>query len=334
MAILGSIFCTVFAVLTVGCEQKAERAEHRTQVIFGTGLTADDEMYALSRSVMRSVEKYKPQFEIVLGENPGGTTEVIKNIDRYHFCGISLDEAAQAHYGFYAWQGKGQPQLRLLSVMGILPVAFLAAVDTGIDSVSDLEGKPYGNGCREDRGGFKTAKLLEALNIRPQWNRDSLNVQVELYKRGALAGFIICGAGRAFLLECGESRPFRLFGISEPEFSKAGSRYRGSGLTYPRAIIRAGSLPAQDKEIVTFGLLTGYFSRKDLPAEIASGVLKAVWEDVWEVSASYQPLKQDIIGFPKLTFDYGPLPLHQGAVTFYRDMKLRVPERLLPPEMR
>ena len=320
-------------ISAVGCKQES-KIEKQTKINFGTGLAANDGMNALSRSVMRAVKKYRPEFDVVFVENTGGTAEVIKDIERYDFCGISLDEAAQAYYGFFPWNGKPHPQLRLLWVMGILPVSFLVATDTGIKSISELKGKAYGNGGREDMADFKATKLLEALNIKPRWSRDSLKAQVDLYKHGRLAGFIQYSPDELLLSECNERRPFTVLEITESELAKAGQRYKGSGLTYPRTVIKAGAYPGQEKNIVTFGLLTGYYARQDLASEAAYSLIKAVWQDVWDVSASYRPMKQDIIGFPKLTLEHGPFPLHRGAVKFYRELGLNVSDRLLPPEMR
>jgi len=327
------LLLSIITLPTVGCKQETKVGK-KTRINFGTGLAANDEINALSRSVMRAVKKYRPEFDVVFVENTGGTAEVIKNIERYDLCGISLDEAAQAYYGFFAWKGNTHPQLRLLWVMGILPVAFIVATDTGVKSISELEGKPYGTRGKEDMADFKATKLLEVLNIKPRWNRDSLTAQVDLYKRGRLAGFIKYGASESLLLELNERRPFTVLEISESELTKAGKRYKGSGLTYPQAMIRAGTYPGQERNIVTFGLLMGYYARKDLPAEVAYSLIKAVWQDVWDVSASYGPLKQDIIGFPKFTLEYGPFPLHTGAVRFYRELKLEIPDKLIPPEMR
>jgi len=327
------LFLSTVTFLTLSCKQEA-KVEKQTKIHFGTGLASHDEMNAVSRSVMRAVKKYWPELDVFFVENTGGTAEVIKNIERYDLCGISLDEAAQAYYGFFAWKEKAHPRLRLLWVIGILPVAFIVATDTGIKSISELEGKPYGNGGKEDMADFKATKLLEALNIRPRWIRDSLTAQVDLYKRGRLAGFIKYGASGPPLLELSERRPFTVLGISESELTKAGQRYKGSGLTYPLALIRVGSYPKQEKNIVTFGLVMGYYAKQGLPSEVAYTLIKAVWQDVWDVSASYEPLKLDIIGFPKLTLEYGPFPLHRGAVKFYRELGLEVPDRLLPPEMR
>lgn len=333
VSITGLILSAV-TLVAVSCEQEAKKMGKQTKITFGTGLAADNEMDAMSRAVVQAVEKYALQFHVVSVDNPGGTAEVLQQIDRYDLCGISLDEAAQAYYGFFAWKGKTHPQLRLLWVMGILPVAFLVATDTDITSIAELEGKPYGNCGKEDMADFKTSNLLEVLNIKPRWNHESLTAQFDLYTRGSLAGFIRYGASEPLLSECSLHRPFIVLEISESELTKAGQRYKGRGLTYPPAIIRAGAYPGQEKNILTFGLVMGYFTGQTLPSEVAYSLIKAVWQSVWDVSFSYGPLKLDIIGFPRLTLEYGPFPLHRGAVKFYRELGLEVPDRLLPPEIR
>jgi len=40
------------------------------------------------------------------------------------------------------------------------------------------------------------------------------------------------------------------------------------------------------------------------------------------------------LGFPKLTLETAITPLHAGAVQFYRELGLNVPDRLVPPEMK
>jgi TRAP transporter TAXI family solute receptor len=329
---IGLLLSTV-TVQVVGCKREA-KVEKQTKIRFGTGLADDDKMNALSMAVMRSVEERMPQFDVVAVENLGGTAEVIRNVERYELCGISLDEAALAYYGFFAWKGEAHPQLRLLWVMGILPVAFLVAADTGIKSISQLQGEPYGNCGGEDMAGLKATKLLEALNIKPRWNRGALEAQGDLYNHDRLSGFIEYGVSEPHLSDRSKRRPFIILEISESELNKASRRYRGIGLTYPPALIRAGVYPGQENNVVTFGLVMGYYARQNLPSEVAYGIIKAVWQDVWDVSVSYGPLKQDIIGFPKLTLEYAPFPLHEGAVRFYRELGLEVPGRLLPPEMR
>ncbi len=38
--------------------------------------------------------------------------------------------------------------------------------------------------------------------------------------------------------------------------------------------------------------------------------------------------------FPKLSIDYCDVPLHPGVIKFYRELGLKIPEKLIPPEMK
>ncbi len=315
------------------CKGKVE-VEEKREVSLGTGVASTDELNTLSRAVVRAIKNSAPQFNITSHENPNGTSEVLKNVARYDLCGLSLDEAAHAYYGFFQWEGRPHPQLRLLFIMGILPITFIVAADSGIESIYDLKGKPFGSGSMKNEAEFKVMKLLETLNITPKWNRDPWTTQVDLYKEGELVGFLHCGAVEPILLQCAEHRPFAILELPETELSRVRQRYAGTGLTYHPCMVRSGTYPHQSEHIKTFGLMLGYFTRQDVPAEVGYWAVKAAWAEVWNLSASYGPLKFEVIRFPKLTLEYGPFPLHQGAVKVYEEIGLKVPDRLLPPEIR
>ena len=322
--------------LTMGltaCKDEVEEKQKR-DVSFGTGVTAADELSTLSRAIARAIKNSAPHFKMTSHENPGGTAEVLRDLTRYDICGSSLDEAAQAYCGFFQWKGQPHPQLRLLSIMGILPISFIVAADSDIKSIHDLKGRPLGSGNIKSIASFKVMKLLKALNITPQWNRDPWTTQIDLYQKKALVGFLHHGAVDPLLLQCSQHRSFNILELPESELSKVNQFYRGTGLTYPPCSVREGTYPDQSESIKTFGLMLGYFTRHDVPAEVGYWMVKAAWAEVWNLSASYEPLKLDVIRFPKLTLKYGPFPLHSGAVRFYKEIRLEVPDRLLPPEMR
>jgi len=315
------------------CKDKVE-VEEKREVSFGTGIASTDELSALSRAVVRAIKNSAPQFNITPHENPKRTAEVLKDVARYDLCGLSLDEAAQAYYGFFKWEREPHPQLRLLFIMGTLPITFIVGSDSGIKSIYDLNGKPFGCGSMKNETEFKVMKLLETLNITPKWNHDPWTTQDDLYKAGKLVGFLHCGAVDSILLQCAEHRPFTILELPESDLSKVSRRYAGTGLTYHPCMVRGGTYPNQSEHIKTFGLMLGYFTRRDVPAEVGYWVVKAAWAEVWNLSVSYEPLKFDVMRFPKLTLEYGPFPLHPGAVKVYEEMGLKVPEGLLPPELR
>lgn len=324
-------FIVGIIALSMGCrgEQKVEK-----EISFGTGVVADAELNALSRGVVRAISKRVPEFRISSRENPGGTTEAIQNINRYDFCGLSLDRAAQAYYGFYEWEGHARPQLRLLWVIGRLPISFIAATDAGIDSIYELDGKAVGSSEPGSMTELKAVSLFKVLGIKPNWHRGSWEVQLDLYRKGKLVGLVKEGAPDTTLVECAERRPFTVLDISETDLARANKHYSGTGLIFPMCLLRPGVYPGQGKMLTTCGLMLGYFTRADVPAEVPYKLVGAVYAELWDLSKCYKPMSLDIIGFPKLTMEQGPFPLHPGAIKLYRGMKLEPPGHLIPPELR
>lgn len=331
------MFAGVVIIPSMGCrgeEKVAEEAKEAREISFGTGVVADAELNALTRGVVRAISNQMPEFHISAHENPGGTNEAIRDMNRYDFCGVSLDKAAQAYYGFYEWEGRARPQLRLLWVMGRLPISFIAAADTDIDSIYELDGKAVGSGDPGSMTEFKAMRLLTALGIEPNWHQDDWEAQLDLYRKGKLVGLVKEGAPDPTLVECAKERPFTVLDISETDLDKANQHCFGTGLIFPACLLRPDVYPGQEEMVTTCGLMFGYFTRADVPSEVAYKLVGAAYAELWDLSRCYDPLSLDIIGFPKLTMEQGPFPLHPGAIKLYRGMKLEPPSHLIPPELR
>ena len=324
-----AILLAVVSLTSIDCRGGVE-VEEKEEIALGTGVVADAPLDALNRGLVHAIGKQESGFRIIPHQNPGGTAEAVRNIDLYDFCGLSLDEAAQAYYGFYEWEEQSHPQLRLLWVMGILPITFIAAADTGIESIYELDGKPVGSGEPESMTQFKAMKLLETLGIKPDWHRGSWEAQLDLYRKGELAGLVKEGAPDPTLAECAKERPFTVLDISETDLIQANQYYSGTGLIFPACIIRPNVYPGQGEMVTTCGLVFGHFAHKDVSAELIYKLGKVAWEEVWDISLCYEPIRLDIIGFPMLTLEQGPFPLHPGAIKLYQGMGLEVPSHLVP----
>jgi len=323
------------SVTQFGCKGKEEEVpEEEITLTLGTGVSADAKLNALHRAIVRAARKHWPRLEIVSVENPGGTAEVIENIESYELCGISIDEAAQAYYGFHRWQ-QPHPALRLVWIVGNIRLALVVANDTGIKSLSELEGEPFGCGEPGSMTELKTKKLFEVLGITPDWSEASWSTQIELYRQGELVGLVAeSNPPDSRLLECAQQRPFTILTLSESELNKATQFYTGTGLTYSPCLLQANTYPGQEEMVTTYGLMVGYFTGKDIGTETIYELSVDVWGEVWAISEAYEPLKLDIIGFPKLTLEQGPFPLHPGMVKFYKAVALTVPTHLVPPELK
>lgn len=319
---------------SMGCGGEGKVEEKAREISFGTGVAADAELTALSRGVVRAINNQVPEFHITAHENPGGTNEAIQDINRYDFCGVSLDQAAHAYYGFYEWEGHARPQLRLLWVIGMLPISFIVAADSDIDSIYELDGKAVGGGEPGSMAELKATRLLKVLGIEPDWHQGSWEAQLDLYRKGELVGLVKEGCPDPTLVECAEERPFTVLDISETDLDRATRHFSGTGLVFPACLLRPDVYPGQGEMVTTCGLMFGYFTRADVSDEVAYELVGAAYAELWDLSKCYEPMSFDIIGFPKLTMEESPFPLHPGAINLFRGMKLKPPSHLIPPELR
>jgi len=110
--------------------------------------------------------------------------------------------------------------------------------------------------------------------------------------------------------------------------------WSNSSIIFPACLIRPNVYPEQEEMVTTCGLMFGYFTRADVPFEVAHKLVGAAYAELWDLSKCYEPMSLDVIGFPKLTMEQSPFPLHPGAVKLYEEMGLEVPSHLVPPELR
>jgi len=91
--------------------------------------------------------------------------------------------------------------------------------------------------------------------------------------------------------------------------------------------IGSGVYTSLDKTYTTVGLYIFAIGRDDLPDELVYQLVKAVFENqprlVKAHSAASDTLPQNVV---KNTF----LPFHPGAVRYYREIGISIPEALLP----
>ena len=90
--------------------------------------------------------------------------------------------------------------------------------------------------------------------------------------------------------------------------------------------IAAGTYRTQDKDYITFGVYNFAIGRADLPDDLVYQLVKAVFENQPRLlkahSAAIETLPQNV---DKDTF----LPFHPGAVRYYREIGISIPDALV-----
>ena len=98
---------------------------------------------------------------------------------------------------------------------------------------------------------------------------------------------------------------------------------------YSPAIIPAGTYKHEPEDVDTIVLWTFAVADKDIPEEIAYQIVKAVYENTESFAMAHSAGKN----MKPEDVQNAAIPLHPGAVRYYREIGLDIADKLLPPEM-
>lgn len=90
-----------------------------------------------------------------------------------------------------------------------------------------------------------------------------------------------------------------------------------------------GTYPNQENLIRTVGSPNVLVTRVDIPEDVVYEITKVIWENL-ETLQEIHSATNDMR--PEIAIQGLGAPLHLGALRYYREVGLPVPERLLPPE--
>ena len=279
-----------------------------------------------------------PDLDVTVIESPGGVNENQKRInagdtDFGWGCICSVWHNIE---GTLMWQGNKREDLRMLAIVIEVPVTWFVRADSGVTSLYELEGKPYGTGVPGSVTTIKTRALLESLGINPRFFEAPLGANAQAVRDGRIAGFSKTGAPDSLILDIAATIPIRILSLSDEDFAKARANYpvEFSG----RGLIPAGSYPGQDKDLLTYSDQYGWTTSSKLPEEVGYKIVKTWYENRSDLGKMYAPANNPITGqldFPKMTVEAlkgSPIKLHAGAVKFFKEIGLSIPNHLIPPE--
>lgn len=136
----------------------------------------------------------------------------------------------------------------------------------------------------------------------------------------------VMGVPTSYVLELETSLPVRLMTINKESVMKvcAAKPY------YSYGIIPGGVYKNEPNDLDTIVSWTFAIAHKNVPEEIAYQMVKAVFEHHDDFVAAHSSAKT----MEAKSVVNAAIPLHPGAVRYYREAGIDIPEKLLPPEMK
>ncbi|MCB2190832.1 MAG: TAXI family TRAP transporter solute-binding subunit [Deltaproteobacteria bacterium] len=316
------IICTALALgLALALPAAAEK-----RISIGTAGTAGA-LYPMGVAMAETVNRHVPGFK-ASAEASSASLENIRNLAQGNVdWAISQNEVA-----FLAYNGQGKYKGRAVSSLQSLFGTLLSwaqiftSADSPINSVKDFKGKRIGVGAPGSGGERAAQKILSYYgltykDIKPEFMSNA--EMVAALKDGTLDAFIITHPLKsAALLDLTTSYKVKMVPVADAGFYKK----------YPffnKVDVPAGTYRNVDKPVPTpTSRVVMYTSTKaGLSADEVYALLKGLWANTGEWTGThpavkkYTTLKDAVKGLQ--------VPLHPGAVKFYKEKGLDVPAKLI-----
>lgn len=281
--------------------------------------------------------KLQPKMKIGMSAiNSAGSGENIKLL-RENEAQFAL---LQGLYGYYAWNGKGpiaqdgpQKELRSVSMLWQNVEHFVILSDkakTGtIDDMALLKGERLSLGKKNSGTIGSNTVLLENLGLNVEKDFELIHVgygpSADALQNGQIAGMGIpagvpASAVTRALAAMGDK--VTLLTFTEEQAKKADG---GFGLWTPY-LIPAGAYPGLDKDAMTIAQPNFLAVRADIDEEAVYQITKTIYENLPFLNAIHKATTA--ISTDKALAGL-PMPLHPGAMRYYKEIGLAIPENLV-----
>jgi len=260
-------------------------------------------------------------------QSGGGPATNVQLIQRGEMdFGLTTGWVAGDGYKGKGWaEGKKYDEMRT-----IFPLYFstlhIYTLDKTIKDIQDLEGKHVSVGLGGSTSDAAGRALLETLGIKPRLISSlAPGAQSNGLKDGTIdACFAVTGVPGPFMLDLESSHKVGFIKLSQEDFDKVFKAFP----FWSQGVIKVGEYKGikEDLPVINFWNLT--IADKDLSDDLIYKIVKATFENRQALITinprSTSTIPENII--------YSTIPIHPGALKYYKEVGIEIPDELIPPE--
>jgi TRAP transporter TAXI family solute receptor len=323
----GIVTVAMVAVALLGAGRPA--TAQKKNLAMGSTQTSSSH-YAYFVGAAKAINLLVPDLNVTVVET-GATVDNIRRMQKGQLdLGlVTADQVYLAWKGQDTWKDAPFEGIRQLLCYSVSANYVVVREETGIKSLAELTGKKFTPGIRGSSVEKQTEAVFGLLGIKPDWQRMGTADTVDAMKDKRIVGYAKSGSGfshDASTMDIATQIPLRTLPFGEDDMKKV----RAARPFVPWIRVPAGAVKDMG-EFWTTASLAFVGATKAMPPDMAYRIVKAVWE-----GQEHQP--QGVMGAayrnPKATIEHAISPLHAGAVRYYREIGLKVPDELVPPEGR
>jgi TRAP transporter TAXI family solute receptor len=206
---------------------------------------------------------------------------------------------------------------------------FAVAKDANIKSLKDLDGKKWNPGPAGGGSTFVTMQIMDMFGIKPVYHQATLTDAGEAYSDRQIVGFTYRGTGgdpTSAMVEANAARPVYFVSLTEEEIAKIHARWPNLN----KYVVRAKLYPGQNDPFTTIATLTGnaIAAHSEMPVEAVYTVVKSYWKNFKNIAKQFP----GVSGASPSDVVASEIPLHMGAIKYYEETGIKIPQSLYPPE--
>ncbi len=207
---------------------------------------------------------------------------------------------------------------------------FVVTEASGIQSLEDIEGNSFSVGSAGSGTEYSSNIILEHV---AGLSLDDVNLEFLGYTEataamqdGQLDGMNAEGGlPTSAVSEIFASRTaVRMLEFSDEQYQKLVD----VAPYYGQFTIPAGMYSGLDEEVKTVGVKSALIASEDLDADLVYELLVSMYDNLDELHESHDALK--VVSLEEAVKGLAPVPLHDGAVRFYEERGIEIPEDMMP----
>jgi TRAP transporter TAXI family solute receptor len=240
---------------------------------------------------------------------------------------VLADTLFAAFNGTAPFEGAAIPEARVMMAIYPNAVQLVTLAGSGIESLEDLRGKRVSVGAPGSGTEVSAQTILAANGItyddfEPQ--RLNFNETADALRDGTIdAGFWSVGPPTSSIMNLAATREISIVALGDAEMTAA----IAAEPTFAPYTLRAGLYDGMAEAVPTISTPNLIVVRDDMDADLVYAITKAIFENVAELIAIH-PAANDTV--PEFTLAASPIPLHPGAIRYFEEIGLTVPDRMRP----
>ncbi len=340
---LGLLFVVVLGIVAAGCisgggtggtatskpiVQKNDQGKWEITIYTGSG---PGSVYFAIGSMLAKVINKKSKDIAAKAVTSGASVANCKAVGK----GEAQVAIAQNDVTWYAWEGKfqfeGKP-IKVLRAIGTLypePVQIVVRADSDIKTLQDLAGKKVVVGAAGSGTAATAERVLKAAGV---WDKvDKVYQTFEEAAQSLVLGqvdaeFTVIAYPAPAINQIAVKVPVRIISIPDDVIQKL---HNQGYPFYVKVIIPKGTYNGMTEDAQTVAVKSTLIVHKDVPNEVVYEITKILYGNLDELAKAHQVAHQIDINH---AFDGLMIPLHPGAIKYYEEHVITVPDKFKPKE--